>query len=158
VPIIMLVLLVLLCAGGAHAQPVAGTTAVRLNASAGQIYLDEGFPDHWEAGASIRLFVSPRVAVQGELSSFKSTVAGLPNEFTYTIYATALRLFGSVDRRGRPYVVGGLNIRGGGIGNTARWPYGGAGFRFPLRKRISSDLEIGGPLFRVAGTVGVDLR
>ncbi len=131
---------------------------MRVNAAIGQIYLDEGFPDHDEVGGSVRVFLSMRTAVQAELSSFLSNVAGLPNEFGYTVYASALRLIGTLDRPVQPYVVGGLNIRSGGIGNTAVWPYGGVGFRIPFHRRLSADLEVGGPLLRVSGALGFELR
>jgi hypothetical protein len=81
-------------------------------------------------------------------------VSSLPNEFTYSVYASALRLFGSLDKRVRPYVVGGITIRSGGIGNTAKWPYGGVGFQFRTGGRLSTDLEGGGPLLRISGSLG----
>jgi hypothetical protein len=150
--------LALLMARSVAAQPAAGSVEVRGTVAAGQIYLDEGFPDHTEAGASARVFVSPRVAVQGEWLRFHSNVRGLPSEFRYTVNATALRLFGRLTRQVQPYLVGGVSVRSGGIGNTAIWPYGGAGLRVPLLARVSSDLEIGGPLLRIGASLGVRLR
>lgn len=141
---------ILTMTGSASAQTVVarGTVAV------GQIYLDEAFPDHAEIGGSVRLFLSRRIAVQGEVLNFRSNVSSLPNEFTYSVYASALRLFGSLDKRVRPYVVGGITIRSGGIGNTAKWPYGGVGFQFRTGGRLSTDLEGGGPLLRISGSLG----
>jgi hypothetical protein len=155
---IVVVTLMILVVRDATAQVTSGSTVIRANVAVGQIYLDEGFPDHTEVGGSFRVFVSPRIAVQGELSHFGSRMAGLPDEFTYTMYLTALRLFGPPDRNVHPYVVGGINLRSGGIGNTARWPYGGVGFQFPLGARVTSDFEVGGPLLRVAASVGLLLR
>ena len=135
-----------------------GSVVVRATAAAGQIYLDDAFPDHAEFGGSVRVFVSRRIAVQGEVLHFHSNVSSLPNEFTYSLYATALRLFGSLERTVRPYVVGGITARSGGVGNTAKWPYGGVGFQFLSGRRLSTDLEVGGPLLRVSGSVGYRWR
>jgi hypothetical protein len=159
---------VLLTAGNAAAQTdparnatqgnEPGSVIVRATAAAGQIYLDETFPDHAEFGGSVRVFVSRRIAVQAEVLHFHSNVSSLPNEFTYSLYASALRVFGSLERTVRPYVVGGITARSGGIGNTAKWPYGGVGFQFLSGRRLSADLEVGGPLLRVSGSVGYRWR
>ena len=79
----------------AAAQPAAGAVDLRGGVAMGQMYLDESFADHTEAGGSSGLGVAA-MADQREVLTFTSTVTGLPNEFASTIYATALRLFGAL--------------------------------------------------------------
>ncbi len=51
----------------ASAQPMVRPLEVYGTFGLGQVYLDERFPDHSEAGGGARFFLTRRFAVQGDL-------------------------------------------------------------------------------------------
>jgi hypothetical protein len=131
-----------------------GTVVLQATGAAAQIYLDEAYPDHWEFGGSIRLFLSPQLAVESELLKFQSNVDYLPNEHSYIWGAGLLGFLGSSERRSRPYWTGGLSVRAGGQANTATWPYGGFGLQLLSDRHLSVSVEARAPIFWVGLHVG----
>jgi hypothetical protein len=123
----------------------------------GQLYLDEGFPDHSEAGGGARWFLTRRFAVQGELLTFRSNIGELPFEYRRIGYVSLVGTWGPTNRTVRPYWLGGILVAGGGHANTAVWLNGGLGARISVGDRYFLAPEVRGPIFRASISAGIAL-
>jgi hypothetical protein len=139
------------------AQPVVRPLEVYGTFGLGQVYLDERFPDHSEAGGGARFFLTRRFAVQGELLTFRSNVANLSSEHRRVGYVSFVGTWGLTNRTVRPYWLGGISVRAGGRGNTSLWLNGGVGARIFVGNRFFLAPEVSGPIFRASVSAGIAL-
>jgi hypothetical protein len=141
----------------ASAQPAVRPLEVYGTFALGQVYLDERFPDHSEAGGGARLFLTRRFAVQGDLLTFRSNVASLPDEHRRVGYVSFVGTWGLTNRTVRPYWLGGISVRAVGRANTAVWLNGGLGARIFIGDRFFLAPEVRGPIFRASISGGIAL-
>lgn len=141
----------------ASAQPEVPPLEVYGTFGLGQVYLDESFPDHSEAGGGARLFLTRRFAVQGDLLTFRSNVAYLPSEHRRIGYVSFVGTWGPTNRTVRPYWLGGISVAAGGHANTAVWLNGGLGARIFVGDRYFLAPEVRGPIFRASISGGIAL-
>jgi hypothetical protein len=154
---LLLWLAVALFPATAGAQPVVRPLEVYGTFGLGQVYLDESFPDHSEAGGGARLFLTRRFGVQGDLLAFRSNVDYLASEHRRVGYVSVVGTWGPTNRTVRPYWLGGISTRAGGRANTAVWLNAGLGVRIFVGDRYFLAPEVRGPIFRTSLSGGIAL-
>ena len=147
-----IVLFLIVGVAQSNAQP--GRVDVKAAAAVGQFYLDESFPDHFELGASARIHLGSRWAIEPEFSYVDSNVDFLPDEWNYVFVTNVVRHFGDREARAKPYWLVGGGVRFGGNAENVFVATGGIGVDVELSQRLFVFAEARGPAIRVAGGLG----